>query len=162
MDANLKHFMLDLIESGRDLSLATLRDDGYPQANIVSYASDGLTLYFGTARASTKLRNILHCNRVSLTISAPYDGWNDIRALSMAGVAHVLPDDSPESAHAMQCLRSKFPSGWDMSPPGEPTQIVFVAIVSVIASVLDYAQGFGHSELVAIGSSDLGSPAEDS
>lgn len=154
MDADLKRLILDLIESGRDLSLATLRDDGYPQANIVSYANDGLTLYVGTARASRKVRNIQYCGKVSLTIGAPYNHWSEIRALSMGGLARVLPDDSPESAHAMQCLRSKFPSGWDMSPPGAPMQIAFVMIVPVVVSLLDYTQGFGHTELVEIGTAE--------
>ena len=30
MDERLKKFVLEVLETGRDLSLATLREDGYP------------------------------------------------------------------------------------------------------------------------------------
>ena len=50
MDAKQRQLILEIIESVRDLSLATLREDGYPQANAIGYANDGLTLFFGTAR----------------------------------------------------------------------------------------------------------------
>ena len=78
----------------------------------------------------------------------------------MAATAHVLTDDSPESARAMDRLLARFPAAWDMSPPAEAAhQSVFVKLVPVIISVIDYTQGFGHSELVEICASDLGERA---
>jgi general stress protein 26 len=159
MDERLKKFVLEVLETGRDLSLATLREDGYPQANAISYANDGLILYFGTARTSQKVKNIQRCNKVSTTISMPYNDWSEIRGVSMAATAHVLTDDSPESARAMDRLLARFPAAWDMSPPAEAGQFVFVKLVPVIVSVIDYTQGFGHSELVEICASDLGERA---
>ena len=39
-----RQFILDILHSVNDLTLATIRADGYPQATTVSYANDGLTL----------------------------------------------------------------------------------------------------------------------
>ena len=155
MDAKLRQLILEIIEAGRDLSLATLREDGYPQANAIGYANDGLTLFFGTARNSQKIKNIKRCDKVSMTINMAYNDWNQIRGLSMAATAHVLADESQENAHAMDRLLARFPTAWDMSPPAEAGQVVFVKLVPIVVSVIDYARGFGYSELVEIGADDL-------
>lgn len=155
MDAKLRQLILEIIETGRDLSLATLREDGYPQANAIGYANDGLTLFFGTARTSQKIKNILRCSKVSLSINIAYNDWEQIRGLSMAATAHILVDDSPERARAMDRLLMRFPTAWDMSPPAGPGQVVFVKLVPIVVSVIDYRRGFGQSELVDICASDL-------
>src|SRR5471030_669315 len=155
MDAKLRQLILEIIETGRDLSLATLREDGYPQANAIGYANDGLTLFFGTARTSQKIKNILRCSKVSLTINMAYNDWEQIRGLSMAATAHILADDSPERARAMARLLERFQTARDMSPPAEPGQVVFVKLVPIVVSVIDYTRGFGHSKLVEIGARDL-------
>ncbi len=159
MDANLKSLILELLAANRDLSLATLRDDGYPQANIVSYAHDGLVLYFATSRTSQKIRNIQRHNKVSFTIASPYTDWSQIRGLSMAASAYVLADDAPDCTRAMNLLLERYPAAWDMSPPPAAGQSVFVRLVPEFASVLDYTQGFGHTELTEIGAGDLGAAA---
>jgi general stress protein 26 len=156
VDAKTKRFILDIVESRNDLTLATLRPDGFPQANTVSYASDGLTLYFGTGRDSQKLRNIQYSRKVSLAIDVPYADWNEIRGLSMGAIAEVLTDDSAESRRAMEALTKKFPAVWEMPPPTEPATIAFVRIVPKVISVLDYRKGFGHTELVEVLPKDLG------
>jgi general stress protein 26 len=162
MEAKQRQHILEIIESGRDLSLATLREDGYPQANAIGYASDGLTLFFGTARTSQKIKNILRCSKVALTINMAYNDWEQIRGLSMAATAHILGDDSPERAYAMDRLLARFPTAWDMSPPAEPGQVVFVKLVPIVVSVIDYARGFGYSELVEICAGDLPGKAPES
>lgn len=154
MDPNTRRFILDIIESRNDLTLATLRADGFPQANTVSYASDDLFLYFGTGRDSQKARNIQYCSKVSLTIDVPYIDWNDIRGLSMAAFAQVLPDDSADSVRAIELLTRKFPAARDLPAP-EPNAIVLVKIVPKVISVLDYRKGFGHTELVDVRPEDL-------
>jgi hypothetical protein len=154
MDAKVREFILDIINGRNDLSLATLRPDGFPQANTVSYASDGLALYFAAGRDSQKVRNMQYSTNVSLTIDVPYAAWSEIRGLSMGAVAEILPDDSGESAHAMNVLTKKYPAVWDMPPP-EPGSIVFVKIVPKVISVLDYRKGFGHTDLVEVRAEDL-------
>lgn len=38
------------------MTIATIRDDGYPQATVVGFVHDGLTIYFGSDRNSQKAR----------------------------------------------------------------------------------------------------------
>jgi hypothetical protein len=53
MDASIKRFILEIIESRNDLTLATLRPDGFPQANTVSYAARrGFRGRWGSLRVS--------------------------------------------------------------------------------------------------------------
>ena len=132
-----------------------MRPDGFPQANTVSYAADGLTLYFGTGRDSQKLRNIQYSRKVSLTTDVPYADWNEIQGLSMGALAEVLTDDSAESLRAMDVLTKKFPAVWEMPPPADPASVVFVKIVPKVISILDYRKGFGHTELVEVVSGEV-------
>ena len=90
MTEEMEALILDLIKSHAVLTLATLREDGYPQANTVTYANDGLVLYFPTGRDSRKIQNIRYCDKVSLTIDRDYQDWSEIKGLSMAATAEVL------------------------------------------------------------------------
>ena len=84
------------------LTLATLREDGYPQANTVTYANDGLTIYLSTAQDSRKIKNIKNSNKVSLTIDKDYEDWHKIKGLSMAATAEILTNHD-EIKIAMNC-----------------------------------------------------------
>jgi nitroimidazol reductase NimA-like FMN-containing flavoprotein (pyridoxamine 5'-phosphate oxidase superfamily) len=154
MDLNIRKFILDIIKSRNDLTLATLRPDGFPQANTLSYAHEGMVLYFGTGRDSQKVRNLQYSKNVSLTIDVPYTDWNEIRGLSMGATAQVLPDDAAESKHAMDVLTSRYPTVWDL-PQADLAAIAFVKIVPKVVSVLDYRKGFGHTDLVQVQPDDL-------
>lgn len=155
MDAATRAFIRNIIDERNDLTLATLRPDGYPQANTLSFASDGLVLYVGTSPDATKLRNIRHCPKVSLAIDVPYRDWSEIRGLSMAAVAEVLTNDTDEYRHAAELLARKFPQV-ESIPEIEPNAMAFIRIVPQVISVLDYRKGFGHTELVDVGEQDLG------
>ncbi|GAB3628939.1 hypothetical protein PTE30175_00497 [Pandoraea terrae] len=156
IDAKLKRFVLAVIESGRDLSLATRRPDGLPQANTVNYANDGLVLYFAAAATSQKIANIQACAKVSLTINTPYNVWTEIKGLSMAATAEVLADDTAESREAMQRLLAKFIAAWGMSPPAEAGHIVYVRVTPTLINAINYSRGFGYNERADIGAEDLG------
>jgi len=155
MDAGIKRFILGIVGSQHDLTLATIRPDGYPQANTVSYVSDGLTVYFGTMRDSQKVRNLQSCNKISLMIAVPYADWGDIRGLSMGGTAKILLDDESESRRAAQLLTKRYPAVLDTPPPGDPGKIVFIKVTPEVVSVLDYRKGFGHTQLVRVTANDL-------
>jgi hypothetical protein len=60
-----------ILEAGGEMTVATVRPDGYPQANTVNYVSDGLVIYFGCAAESQKVRNIGCNDKVSLTVTPP-------------------------------------------------------------------------------------------
>src|SRR6516162_178075 len=61
MDPALKEEILSVLKGATDMTIATIRPDGFPQATTVSYVSDGLTMG-GTAKPVTDPNEI---NRVS-------------------------------------------------------------------------------------------------
>ena len=147
MDKKMENFVLDIMKNHNILTLATLREDGYPQANTVTYANDGLTIYFSTAQDSQKVKNIKNCNKVSLTIDKYCEDWNKIKGLSMAATAELLTNPD-EIKKAMNCLVKKFPFLAEMPEPEEPMAVV--KITPKIISVLNYELGFGHTDLVEV------------
>jgi nitroimidazol reductase NimA-like FMN-containing flavoprotein (pyridoxamine 5'-phosphate oxidase superfamily) len=46
MDRVLREDILSILENATDMTIATIRQDGYPQATTVSYVNDGLTNIF--------------------------------------------------------------------------------------------------------------------
>jgi hypothetical protein len=157
MDPALKAEILEVLERAADMTIATVRPDGYPQATTVSYAHDGLSIYFGTGSESQKARNIVANRKVSLTVNLPYANWAEIRGLSIGGQAEPLRDPS-RIEHAAGLLLRKFPQGIAEYATGELAGIVFFVVNPVVISVLDYRKGFGHTELVRVTRSES-SPA---
>jgi general stress protein 26 len=147
MDQSSKDFVLQVIDGASDLTLATLRDDGYPQATTVSFAHDGLDLYVGIGKHSQKANNIRHNNKVSLAINLPYRDWGEIKGLSMSAVAEIV--DAQEGVDAAKaCLLKRFPQIAQWADTAEAEEVAFVRIRPQVISVLDYSKGFGHTELV--------------
>jgi general stress protein 26 len=88
------------------MTIATIREDGYPQATIVSYVNDGLTIYFGCAARSQKATNIARCDKVSLTVNLPYASWDEIRGLSIGGKAERVADPRELDRVGGSCSRN--------------------------------------------------------
>jgi general stress protein 26 len=147
MDQPNKDFVIRVIEGAQDLTLATVRPDGYPQATTVSFAHDGLTLYIGIGKHSQKANNIRQNNKVSLTINLPYHDWREIRGLSMSALAEIL-DDPQAIATARDCLLRRFPQVSEWAGPDMAAEIAFLRVTPQLICVLDYSKGFGHTELV--------------
>jgi general stress protein 26 len=150
MDQSTREFVLNIIDHAKDLTLATVRPDGYPQATTVSYVHDGLTLYVGIGKDSQKANNIRRNNKVSLTINTDYSDWSHIKGLSMGGVAEIVSD--PDNIkHATDCMLKRFPqlAEWAKSEQAW-RDVAFLRIEPQVISVLDYGKGFGHTELVAV------------
>lgn len=139
-----------ILAKGRDLTLATVRPDGAPQATTVSYAAEGSVIYFGCGTASQKARNLAGDDRVSLTVDLPYGDWNAIRGLSLFGHARPVPVEAwPEVG---RLFAAKFP---EMAHhQGEVGEMVLFRIVPAIVSVLDYRKGFGHTDTVVLDAAD--------
>lgn len=147
MDPSSREFILKVIDGATDLTLATIRPDGYPQATTVSYAHQDLTLYVGIGRHSQKADNIRANNKVSLTINLPYRDWREIRGLSMSALARVL-EDGADIAAAQACLLRRFPQVAEWSDSAAAGEIAFLKISPQLISILDYSKGFGHTQLV--------------
>lgn|SRR5512134_1035260 len=149
MDKATQRFILKQLQRHRVLTLATMRPDGFPQATIVAFANDGLTLFVAVDSDSQKVRNIRRNGKVSAAIGRDHADWGKIAGLSLAGRARVLRrPDAVERAKA--CLVARFP---EMKALGATDQFegwAFIEIVPFVISVLDYTKGFGHTELIEL------------
>jgi PPOX class probable F420-dependent enzyme len=139
-----------LLDQHRNMSVATLRPDGWPQATTVGYANDGLTLYFLCGRDSQKAANLARDNRVSLTIDDDTPEIMEITGLSMAARAEAV-DDPAEAQKALRMLMQKYPE--QKSLPSSlsmptPEDVRIFRLTPTVISVLDYTKGFGHTDLV--------------
>ncbi len=78
MSPLLREKIVGILARHNNLTLATLRPDGYPQATTVGYASDGIIIYFGCGTGSQKAANIARDGRVSAAIDTDHANWNEI------------------------------------------------------------------------------------
>jgi hypothetical protein len=148
METANEEFVLHVLDTAQDLTLATIRPDGYPQATTVSFAHDNMVLYAGIGRSSQKADNIRRNGKVSLTINLPYHDWREIRGLSMSAIAELL-DEPHDVAYAAACLERRFPAVAEWVGPDMGHEVAFVRIRPQMVSVIDYSKGFGHTELVS-------------
>lgn len=148
MDQIFKDFVLQVIDGATDLTLATVRPDGFPQATTVSYAHDGLSLYVGIGKHSQKATNVRANSKVSLTINLPYQDWREIKGLSMSALAQVV-EDGAGVATAKACLLQRFPQIAEWGDAPMAGEMAFLKITPQVISMLDYSKGFGHTEQVA-------------
>ena len=148
MDPVLNQEIVSILNDANDLTIATIREDGYPQATTVSYVNDDLTIYFGCAAKSQKAQNIARCAKVSLTINMPYASWKEIRGLSIGGKAQLVTD-TEDLDRVTQLMFQKFPQIAGYAPT-EVEEVVLFRVTPEIISVLDYRKGFGHTDLVKV------------
>lgn len=150
MEQTARHEIVQILDAGQDMTLATLREDGWPQATTVSYASDGLSIYFGCSADSQKARNLTRDPRVSLTINLPYDDWNQIRGVSLGGRAQRLTEPAQVMAIGRLFLE-KFPEVSQAFQGADEGGLALFCVTPEVVSILDYRQGFGHTTLVQAG-----------
>ena len=146
MDPANEAFVLDVLRAHNIMTLATIREDGFPQATTVTFVNDGTTIYCVVEANSQKAHNIKHCNKVSLTIDHDVADWTKIKALSMAAIAEIVTD-SAEAERVGTLMTAKFPQLESMEEP-EPGSYVLLRITPKVISLIDYTQGFGHTDLV--------------
>ncbi len=150
MDEVIRTKILTLLDQHRNMSLATLRPDGWPQATTVGYANDGLTIYFLCGLDSQKATNLARDDRVSLTIDDDTPEVMEITGLSMA--AHAQPVlDRAEAEKALRLLMGKYPEQKALPsslPMPDPQNVRIFRLKPTVVSVLDYTKGFGHTDLV--------------
>ena len=148
MDTKTRADIIAIIDATDDMTIATMREDGFPQATTVSYVNDGLKIYFGTVADGQKARNIAQNNKVSLTINRPYDNWGEITGLSMGAIA--TPVTEPEEFDKVGgLLFQKFPQIPEYTSTETDTLTLF-RIDPVVISLLDYRKGFGFCEMVEV------------
>ena len=135
------------------MTIATNRPDGWPQATVVGYANDGLTIYCFVSRLSQKYANIMRDKRVSIAIAGDFSDPLQIKGLSLAAKAVPL-DRKTEFDRACDVFLKRYPeyASW---PRPDPKIAPMLRITPEIISVLDYSKGFGHSDLVSVSPGDL-------
>jgi nitroimidazol reductase NimA-like FMN-containing flavoprotein (pyridoxamine 5'-phosphate oxidase superfamily) len=148
MDEKIKSKILTLLDQHRIMTVATLRPDGWPQATTVGYVNEGLTLYFLCGLDSQKAKNLARDDRISLTIDHDTPDVMKITGLSMAANAHAVVDRA-EAEKVLRMLPLKYPD----APPlplkmPSPDEVRLFRVTPAVISVLDYSQGFGHTDLV--------------
>lgn len=148
MHDDIQHTVEDLLDHHRTMSLATLRPDGWPQATTVGYINEGLNLYFLCGLDSQKARNLAHDDRVSLTINDDPSDIMQITGVSMAGHARLVTDEK-EAARIIALGPLRYPANIPLPMPmPTPDQVYIYKVTPTVISLLDYTQGFGHTELV--------------
>ena len=145
-----KLLVLRLLDKHRVMALATNRPDGWPQVTQVGYVNDGFLLYCFVARDSQKHANILLDPRISASIGSDAPRPLDIEGLSLAGKADIVTDQS-EFAYASRLRLKRYP---EYAVP-VPYKADGARIAPELFSVLDYSQGFGHSDLITFSDRDL-------
>ncbi len=136
--------VVDILDAHCIMTIATVRPDGWPQATIVGYANDGLSLYFLVYRSSQKFANIASDNRVAVTIGREPPQLSDVRAV-YAGCKVSEVTDLAERGNAWLLLAQRHPQLTDLAPPGNDEVATMVAECEHV-TLLDYSKGLGHSE----------------
>lgn len=148
MDDEIRRKITALLDQHRIMTVATLRADGWPQATTVGYVNEGLTLYFLCGLESQKAKNLARDDRISLTIDHDTADLMAITGLSMAARAHAV-EDQVEAEKVLRLLPLKYPEAkpLPMQMP-TPDEVRLFRVTPTVISVLDYSQGFGHTDLV--------------
>ena len=153
MKREFKRQIVDLLNEHRIMTIATIREDGWPQATTVGYANDGLVIYCQIARDSQKYANIKRDPRVSLSIAKDYPQPLLIKGLSMAATVSEVAD-AGEIDHVTEVLLQRYPERRVM-PRHDPRTVPTLRLTPEIVSVIDYSKGFGHSDLIGVTDNDL-------
>ena len=148
MTSGLRAKILDILSRHENMTLATLRPDGFPQATTVGYANDGLNIYFGCGSESQKAHNIAQDNRVSAAIDKEHANWNEIEGLSLGGTV-VRVTDTAELEKVGALFVAKFPQLAAFAGKS-PFDMILFRLSPKVISVLDYGKGFGHTDLVEV------------
>jgi len=141
-------FIEQLLRSHNVLTLATLREDGWPQATMVSYANEGLLLYFIVSRSSQKYANIVRDSRVSIVVGRDFENPAQIKALSIAANASEIRDPE-QRERAINLILQRHPALAKLPRPDLGHSAIMRAYCSIV-TILDYTKGFGHADLLTV------------
>jgi nitroimidazol reductase NimA-like FMN-containing flavoprotein (pyridoxamine 5'-phosphate oxidase superfamily) len=107
-----------------------------------------MTLYFLCGRDSQKAANLAADNRVSLTVDDKGGQVMQITGLSMAARAEPIADHA-EGERVIALLMARYPETKALNMPLPPPEsVALFKLTPTVISVLDYSQGFGHTDLV--------------
>lgn len=140
---------VEILNRYRLMTIATLRADGWPQATMVSYANDGLLLYFIVSRQSQKYANIERDSRVSVVVGRDFEDPSQIQALSIAANASEVRDPVQRKT-AIKLIFERHSALAALGEPDLSHSAVMRAYCSIV-TILDYSKGFGHADMLTVG-----------
>ena len=149
----MKDKAIDILSENRLMAISTLRPDGWPQATMVSYASEDILIYFIISRRSQKFANIERDDRVSLVTGRDFHDPSTIRAVSIAARASEVRDPK-QRERAVALLLDRHPGLRRLEKPQADHSAVMRANPEII-TILDYSKGFGHADLLTVGPGGL-------
>jgi len=139
---------IDILNSNRIMTIATVRPDGWPQATIVGYVNEGWPLYFLIYRDSQKFMNIARDNRAAITVGSEPSEIQQVKAV-YAGCEVFELTDLGERSRVWNLLAQKHTNLTDLAPPQAAEVATMVARCRHV-SMLDYSKGLGHTESITV------------
>lgn len=140
---------VDILKRHRLMAIATVRPDGWPQATMVSYANEGLLIYFVISRESQKFANIERDRRVSIVVGRDFEDPKGIKALSIAAEASLVTDPE-QRERAVDLILERHPALKKLPRP-DPAHAAIMRATCRVVTILDYSKGFGHADVLTIG-----------
>lgn len=101
----LEERILNLFSTHNTAVVATVNEDGSPNATPVRYFSLGFELFYTSWNESPKSRNLRRDPRVAVGIVAPLVGLASSRGAQVFGTARTLERDDPGADHYWEAVR---------------------------------------------------------
>lgn len=144
----MEHPAIRILNANRIMSISTLRPDGWPQTTVVGYVNRGFDLYFVIFKSSQKFANIRKDDRISIAVAPEPAEISELQAV-YASARAVEITDTTERDEVWRWLMQRHAnlSGFSIPSSGESA---FMRARCQNVSVLDYTQGIGHHEQLAL------------
>lgn len=154
----MEHVGITILNAHRTMAIATTRPDGWSQTTIVGYANAGFDLYFLVFRSSQKFQNIERDNRVSIAVGHEPRDLAQLQAFYAGAYAEEITD--PEQRElAWNLLSERHPNLKQFVLPDASETAMMHASCKYL-SVLDYTQGFGHTEALTLSAAEISGDAQ--
>lgn len=128
------------------LTLATLAEDGRPQAAPIFYAeTDDMSLIFISEPKVRHSRNVARDGRVAAAIYADGQQWQTIRGVQLEGICTALSGEAAAAAQAVYLAKYPFIAA-DSMLAGLLPRVTFYKISSTWLRLIDNSRGFGYKE----------------
>ena len=141
--------VIRILDSHRLMAISTVMPNGWPQNTVVTYANEGLLIYFVISRHGQKFDNIERDQRVGIAIANDVDDPQRIRELSIAAEASQVTDPE-QRQRAIDLLLKRRPSLARLPRPDASRAAVMRASPRMV-TISDYSKGFGHSDVITFG-----------
>lgn len=128
------------------LTLATLAEDGRPQAAALFFAEmEDLSLIFISEQRVRHSQNVTRDSRVAATIYADGQEWQSIRGIQLEGACTLLAGEAAGDARVVYLAKYPFIADNQMLL-SMLERVSFYKIRPTWIRLIDNSQGFGHKE----------------